>query len=162
MGSISSWINTNWCNPMLNYSSILPRWKVWRMMNSTWEKVIISFQLSLANPIHQRVSGLFRYLKLKRPMGFLLHYDCAWWHPASLGNVANFQFHEIASPKLAINGKVEESQFSGIFGHLQTNANSSDLFQFKGRFLTNQLAFVPWCELISLIFLVHDKLLTVV
>ena len=42
----------------------------------------------------------------------------------------NFRFDQITSPELAINGKIEECQFSGIFRHLQTNTNGSDFFQF--------------------------------
>jgi hypothetical protein len=87
-------------------------------MYSTWKKVLLGFQLRLANPICQRVPGLFGYLKLNRPMRFLLHDNCAQRHPITLCNIANFKFDQITSPELAINGKIEESQFTGVFGHL--------------------------------------------
>jgi hypothetical protein len=46
-----------------------------------------------------------------------------------LRNIADFKFDQIASPELAINGKIEESQFTDVVGHLQTNANGPDFFQ---------------------------------
>jgi hypothetical protein len=71
-------------------------------------------------------------------------------HPTSLENpnmayIPNPKAHEIAPPKLAIDGKIEEGKVACLVRHLKAYADCPDHAPLERRSLTNELAFVPGC-----------------
>jgi len=46
--------------------------------------------------------------------------------------------------QLAVDCKIEQGKISDFLRDLESTADCTDLLALKGRFLSNQLAFVPW------------------
>jgi hypothetical protein len=62
-----------------------------------------------------------------------------------MGNISDSDFNEITASEFAINGQVEQSEFSNPSGNLQSNSYRPDFFQLQRWFLTDQLALIPGC-----------------
>ena len=61
----------------------------------------------------------------------------------ALDHITNAKPNQIASPQLAVDGEVEQREFSGSPGQLQPNPDGPDLFQLQRGLLAEQLAPVP-------------------
>ena len=81
-------------------------------------------------------------LELHWSVSLLLHHDCAGRDPAPLNDVSNLKRYQVASPKLAVDGEVEECQLTRPVRQFEANANRPDFFCLEGRLLADQLAVV--------------------
>ena len=58
-------------------------------------------------------------------------------------DVLDFEAHDIAAAKLAVDGEIEQSKVAHLALHLQSGADRPDVLGLQGRFRANKLAFVP-------------------
>ena len=95
-------------------------------------------------------------------MGLLLHDDGAGGNPPALGNVADFQSHQVVATKLAVDSEVEKGKLSHLLGDLQAGADRPNLLELERQFLANESALVPRGAgfLFRGVRCVHEKLLT--
>lgn len=61
----------------------------------------------------------------------------------AMADVPHPQSHQITCTQLAVDSKVEQSEFPASIGEPQTYADGPDFFQFEWGFLPNELALVP-------------------
>jgi hypothetical protein len=61
----------------------------------------------------------------------------------AVADIPHPELYQITGPKFAVNGKIEQGEFSAPTGELQSNANAPDLFELEGCLLTDELALVP-------------------
>ena len=64
------------------------------------------------DPGGDRVARLLRELKLDRPLRLLLHHDGAGSDVTALHDIVDAEADQIAPPKLAVDGKVEQCELS--------------------------------------------------
>jgi hypothetical protein len=64
----------------------------------------------MPNPGVHRFARRFRDFELHRPLGLLLHDDCASNDPLAMGDIPHAKLHEIAAAQLAVDGQVEQRQ----------------------------------------------------
>ena len=58
-------------------------------------------------------------------------------------HIFNSQPDQVTGAQLAVDGEIEHRQLAHEAVELQVGTNGPDLFRFQGRFLSNELAFVP-------------------
>jgi hypothetical protein len=56
---------------------------------------------------------------------------------------ADFEFHEVAAAKLAIDGEIEQSPVSQSLFTIEEEANLPDLFRFQSAFRADLLSSIP-------------------
>ena len=106
---------------------------MFRSLEPTLEEVIIRCQAGTAHQVRHRVSRLLGDLELDRPLGFLLEYNPAMAHAATMGNVSNPDFDQITSSQLTVDGQVEQSQITMAVGQLKPNSDGPDLLELERR-----------------------------
>lgn len=82
-------------------------------------------------------------LKLHGSLGFLLHDSRPHGDAIPVGNIANAQLHQITRPELAVDGDIEQGEFSSSLAQPQSNPDRLDLLELERRFLPYELTFVP-------------------
>ena len=100
--------------------------------------------MSTLNPGQSRASCLLGNFKLHGPLRLLLYHDGLRKYSTTVGHVADENTKQIAAAKLAVDYQIEQSQIAGRILQLQPDAYGQDFLQFQGRFLADELAFVPW------------------
>jgi hypothetical protein len=81
------------------------------------------------DPGGNRVPRLLGDFKLDRPLGFLLHDDRPRSDSTALDHIVDAESNQIAAAQLAVDGEVEQCEFTGSLRQLQANPNSPDLLQ---------------------------------
>jgi hypothetical protein len=94
----------------------------------------------MPNPGVHRFARRFRDFELHRPLGLLLHDDCASNDPLAMGDIPHAKLHEIAAAQLAVDGQVEQREVALTVEHFKANANSPNIFEFQRGFLADQFA----------------------
>ena len=94
------------------------------------------------DPGSDRVSRLLSDLKLHRSLRLLLHDNRAWGDMNALDHITNAKPDQIASAQLAVNGEVEQREFTSSMIELQSNPDGPDLLQLQRWLLADQLPFV--------------------
>jgi hypothetical protein len=84
------------------------------LSRSGWKKIVTRLQPCLRNPRIQRVPSLNRDFKLNRLSGLLLNDHCSWQYLITVGHVSDAERHQIAAAKLAVDGKIEQSEIAGL------------------------------------------------
>jgi len=69
---------------------------------------------------------LLGHLKLHRPLGLLLHDDCASHDLTALDDIMDTKADKIAAAQLAIDGEIEKRKLSRSMIHLKANPNRPD------------------------------------
>src|SRR5437868_4731215 len=95
------------------------------------------------HPCRDGVPCLLGYLELHRPLGLLLHDDCASRDLTAMEDIVDTQPDQIAATQLAIDGEVEKCKFSGSMIQLQANPDRPDFLQLQRGLLAEQFALVP-------------------
>ena len=80
------------------------------------KQVLARAQACLCDPDFQRVASLLGEFEPYRVLGFALHHGCAGNNAPAMGNVAHPKSDEIATSRLAIDGKIEKRQIPGALG----------------------------------------------
>ena len=93
VGAIGRWIQTNFFNPRIQYSRVLPGSQVRRLMNSTGKQKVVIYQLRFLDPSCNGIPGWRSNFKLNRSRGFLLHDDRPWGNAITVANVPYPQAH---------------------------------------------------------------------
>jgi hypothetical protein len=89
------------------------------------------------------LAALFGDFKADRTPGFLLP-NGGSLHCIAMGrDVLDFQAHDIATAKLAVDGEIEQSEVADLVLHLQSGADRPDVLGLQGRFRANKLTFIP-------------------
>jgi hypothetical protein len=99
--------------------------------------------MRLLDPVRDCVPRLLGDLKLHRPLGLLLHDNGAGGDVTALDHIVDTKPDQIAPPQFAVDGEVEQREFSGSMIQLQSNPDGPDLLQLQWWLLAEQLAFVP-------------------
>lgn len=63
--------------------------------------------------------------------------------PPRRKDVAHLQAGQVTSPKLAVDGRVEQRQVASVVCHLQADADRPDVFRQQGALLAEDASFVP-------------------
>jgi len=82
---------------------------------------------------------------MHRPLGLPLHDNCTGGDMTALDHIMDAKRYQIAPAQLAVDGEVEQREFSGSMIQLQPNPNGPDFFQLQRGLLTKQLALIPGC-----------------
>jgi hypothetical protein len=97
----------------------------------------------MSNPGKDRFTSRLRDFELHRTLGFLLHDNRARRDSIAVGDIIDAQLHEIGAAQFAVERQIEQREFALAIAQLQTNPDSPNVPEFQGRFLSDQLAFVP-------------------
>jgi hypothetical protein len=80
---------------------------------------------------------------LNGPLSLLLHDGGASGDMLAMRHVSNPKSDKVACSQLAVDGQVEQGEVAHPVGDLQPHAHGLDLLELQGRFLSDELAFVP-------------------
>jgi hypothetical protein len=97
----------------------------------------------MTDPGANGVPGRFGNLKLHGALGLLLQHDSSRCHDSTNADNPHPELYEVTGPKFAVDGQVEQGQFSAPSSELQPNANYPNLLELDRRLLTYELALVP-------------------
>ena len=100
--------------------------------------------------IVDRQACLLGDFEFNRSACFPLADRCAVHGIAVRGDILDLQAHEITTAKLAVDGKIEQSQIPGSAGDLQSRPDGPDVFWLEWRFRSSELPFVPWSVLTNI------------
>ena len=114
-----------------------------RLGNAARKEELLRFPMRLVNPSSDCFSRLIGDLKLHRPLRLFLHDDRPGRDMTALDHVVDVQPYQIAPTQLAVDGEVEQRQFSRSMVQLQSNPDGPDLLQLQRWLLADQLPFVP-------------------
>ena len=67
----------------------------------------------------------------------------AFFHLARGIDIRGFELHEIASARLAVDGRIEERNVPMIFSDFQTHADRPDMFRHQRTLLSDDATLVP-------------------
>src|SRR5437773_10783633 len=95
------------------------------------------------DPCGYHIPRLLGDLELHCSLCFLLHDNRAAGDMTALDYIVDAQRDQITPAQFAVDGKVEQCEFSGSMIQLQPNPDSPDLLQPQRWLLAEQLAFVP-------------------
>lgn len=73
----------------------------------------------------------------------MLHDDGSRSHLVAVAHITDPECHQVATTQLAADTEVEECQLSNPALQLKTHTQRPDIFEFEGRFLTNDFSLVP-------------------
>src|SRR5690349_2939673 len=107
MGSVGRLIEAELLDPAVQDTGILTSADVCRFSTSTREQVILSLQMSLADPSFDSLASRRRNLELHWSLGFALQHARTRCHSLALADVANPQRCQIARAELAVDAEVE-------------------------------------------------------
>jgi hypothetical protein len=82
-------------------------------------------------------------LELDGPLRLLLQHDRPRRDSLPMTDISHPQANEVTGSKFAVDGQVEQGEFSAPNGELQSNTNCPDLFELERRLLANDFALVP-------------------
>jgi hypothetical protein len=116
------------------HARVLARGHMRLIVDSAREEVGALICAARFQPVLQRGAGLFRDLELDRTAGLVLDNRRPVSHVTAYGDVIDPKADEIATPKLAVDGKVEHRQIAFAVLDLKSDANGPDLFRPEGRF----------------------------
>jgi hypothetical protein len=71
---------------------------------------------------------------MHRPLGLPLHDNCTGGDMTALDHIRDAKRYQIAPAQLAVDGEVEQREFSGSMIQLQPNPNGQISFSFSGGF----------------------------
>lgn len=101
-------------------------------MDSAWEKIVITAQFGILDPVTDSVSRGLSDFKLNWLRGLLLHDDGPSSHAITMTNVTHSQFYKITCPELTIQPQVKQRQLSRPMCQLEPYANSPNLLELEG------------------------------
>jgi hypothetical protein len=122
---------------------MVARADVRRGVNPTRKQIVLAAQVRLVDP---RLNGFARWhrdLELERTPRFLVLHDRATGQPRAVRDIAHLQRHQIASPQLAVDAKVDQSQLAHAMLLLQSHTQGPDVLRLERGLLPDQLALVP-------------------
>lgn len=123
MRAITTWVKADFFDPPMNNSCVLPGRDVGRFMDSAWEQEIVRLESRHRDPVRNTLSRRRRNFELHWLLCFLLHDNGPSGDVVAVAHVLNAQFYKIAAAKLAIDGKVEQRQFTNVMRQLQTHSD---------------------------------------
>jgi hypothetical protein len=124
-------------------ASVLPTGYMRLPMKAAWEEVLTVSWGGIGQPVADCRSGLFGYFELDRSASFPLDYRGPVLYPAADAYVVHPELHEIATPQLAVDSEIEQSEVPFALFKLKPDANCPDLPWSQRTFLTDKAAFVP-------------------
>jgi hypothetical protein len=98
-------------------------------------------------PSEQGFAGRFDKLELHGAFRFLLHHDRAIPNAATSNDVANADFHDVASAQLAVDREVEKCSIPQPPMLVKPEANSPDLLRFNRALCVQHSSLVLRAEL---------------
>src|SRR5208337_4350443 len=135
MGSVGCRIESNRPRPGTNDPGVLPSRKMRRRQHAARKEELLRLQMGRRDPGSDRVPRLLGDLKLHRSLRLLLHDNRAWSDMNALDHITNAKPDQVASAQLAVDGEVEQREFTSSMIELQSNPDGPDFFQLKGRLL---------------------------
>ena len=90
-----------------------------------------------------RLPSLLGDFESDRPACLLLADRCPIHGVAVRGDILDFQAHNVAAPKLAIDRDIEERQIASSAGDLKPRPDRPDVFGLERRFGPRELPLVP-------------------
>lgn len=136
-------VQSNRANPAVHQARVVSRGQMLVLADPAREQVVAWLAILLRDPLQDRLAGLFGDLELHRAACHSLHNRGARPHFSAQQDIVNPQGHEIATPQLAVDGKVEHGEVAQAPLDLQADADGPDLPQFERRLLADELAQVP-------------------
>ena len=118
----------------MDNTSVLPCRNVRLVIEAARKEVVIVPWSGIGQPIVDCCSGLFGDLELDRPPGFLLDYGGAVLHSVPDAYVAHPEPHEVATPLLAVDGEIEQSEVASALFKLEPDANCPHLLRSQRTF----------------------------
>lgn len=114
-----------------------------RCFSATWKQVATTISSNERKPGGQRILRLLGDFKLHGPLGFLLDYGGAVPDRTTRPQVLHAKSDEITGTELAVDGKIEERQFSVRAAHFKANSDRPHILRLKRSLLTNQNSLIP-------------------
>src|SRR3954469_17571840 len=93
--------------------------------------------------IIDRLASLFAQFKSDRSTGLLLTYSCAIRSVSASGDIVDFDRHDIAAAKLAVDRQIEHGEVSDAAFNLKLRPDRPDMFGPQWRLCSRQLALIP-------------------
>lgn len=103
-------------------------------MQPAGEQEILVAEPGLGDPCIDRLARGFGDLELHRPAGLLLHHRGTAGPAVAVGNVRDTQFDQIACTQLAVDGKIEQGEFSRAMRQMQRMRIPQISRSFRGAF----------------------------
>ena len=155
---LEGWVESEFLDPPLENSGVLPRAQMRRVVNPTGEDEVVSSEACLLDPFLHSVAGCRRDLELHRTLRLVLHHHRARCHLVAMADVSDLETDEITAAELAVDSQVEECKLAHSVLHLQADSKSPDVPDLERRLLSDDLALVPWLAMDSLSSGIHDGL----
>lgn len=99
--------------------------------------------MRLGDPCVNRLTGLLGQLEAHRLPGLALEHRGSTQDMPAVGDIRDAKAHQIARPKLAVDGDVEQDEISNPLRHLQPDAHDPNFLEPEGWLLPDQLPLVP-------------------
>ncbi len=112
MRSIFSPPQADGVNPLVDQPGVLPRAEVGRVVDPTWECIIVNGAAAKLKPSDQASSYIGCELELHGPSGLLLHDNRPRSNLGTRYNVSDFDLDQVTTAQFAIDRKIEQRTVS--------------------------------------------------
>ena len=129
MRAVGRTINTGALHPSMDDAGVLSCRVMRPLPKTAREQVSAAVGVEIGQPVADRAPSLLADLKLNRPPGLLLDHGRSIANSPGNGYVVDPQPHEVAAPKLAVDGQIEHRKIALAALQLQANTNCPDVLR---------------------------------
>jgi len=129
--TVGSNVQTDFCNPRINDSCVLPSREVVRVVDPAWKQIGVGLKLSLLDPSGNGISRRRGDFKLDRALRLLLKHDGARGNVIRRTDIAHPQLDQVTRPQLAVDRQIEQCKIPNFLCQLKVDTNRPDVAKSK-------------------------------
>ncbi len=137
------------CHPLIDEPGILTSAYMNGIVGPTWEDEFVEPAAAGLKPCEHAAAKLLEKLELNEPTFLLQYHNSARANPAATDNIADFDFDNVASTQLAVDGEVEQRAISWPPFVIKREPDCPKLLRFERALGAKLPSGVPWLPVLG-------------